>query len=165
VRERIASDEIDLADADDLRTVTNELLDTIGRDVVVGLSHDYAYGDYLQTQIEATVFRAHVLLAGAEDPVSALASFSGDRAVRIMSIHKSKGLEFDTVVVLGVERQTFWGDANAERSAFFVGISRAKRRLCLTICEQRDRPDGANRRWSVGRTEHDEFVGYAVSCL
>jgi len=84
--------------------------------------------------------------------------------MRIMSIHKSKGLEFDTVVVLGVEKQTFWGEADAERSAFFVGISRAKRRLLLTVCEQREPPDGA-KYWKVFRAEHDEFVGYAAPYL
>jgi superfamily I DNA/RNA helicase len=81
-----------------------------------------------------------------------------------MSIHKSKGLEFDTVVIQGVETQTFWGEEEAERSAFFVGISRAKRRLVLTVCERRERPDGA-RRWDIARTEHDEFVGYATPYL
>lgn len=165
VKQRLAAEDADLADLDDLRTVVNELLDIVGRDAVVGLSSEYAQGDYLQQQIEATIGRAHMLLSNGEDSATALASFSGDRAVRIMSIHKSKGLEFDTVVVLGVEKQTFWSDPDAERSAFFVGISRAKRRLFLTVCEERERPDGANNRWNVGRTEHDEFVGYATPYL
>ena len=39
---------------------------------------------------------------------AALTAFSADRAVRIMSIHKSKGLEFDTVIMMGVEEETFW---------------------------------------------------------
>ena len=142
-----------------------ELFEIVGHDAVVGLSHEYAQGDYLEQQIEATIDRVHALLSGRENAVTALASFSGDRAVRIMSIHKSKGLEFDTVVVMGVERETFWGDADAERSAFFVSISRAKRRLYLTVCDERERPDGANYRWNVGRTEHDEFIGYAAPYL
>ncbi len=164
VRQRIAINETDLADLDDLQIIVNELLDIVGRDAVVGLSSAYAQGDFLQLQIEATTGRAHVLLSGGGDAVAALASFSGDRAVRIMSIHKSKGLEFDTVVVLGVENQTFWSDPDAERSAFFVGISRAKRRLYLTVCERRERPDGAGR-WQIDRTEHDEFIGYATPYL
>lgn len=164
VKQRIAAEEADLADIDDLRTIIGELLDIVGRDAVVGLSSEYAQGDYLQQQIDATIDRAHALLSDGEDPATALASFSGDRAVRIMSIHKSKGLEFDTVVVLGVENQTFWGDQDAERSAYFVGISRAKRRLYLTVCEQREEPDGA-RYWKFARTEHDEFLGYATPYL
>lgn len=118
----------------------------------------------MQQQIEATINRAHHLLRDGDNAATALASFSGDRAVRIMSIHKSKGLEFDTVVLLGVERETFWGNEVAERSAYFVGISRAKRRLFLTVCERRERPDGANN-WRTGRTEHNEFVGYAEPYL
>lgn len=165
VRQRISMDEIDLASLDDLQTIVGELLDIVGRDAVVGLSPDYAQGAYLQQQIKATIDRGHTLLSGGEDATAALASFSGDRAVRIMSIHKSKGLEFDTVVMLGVEQQTFWGKEVEERSAYFVGISRAKRRLYLTVCVQRERPDGANSRWNVGRTEQAEFVGYASPYL
>jgi len=164
VRQRIAIGETDLADLDDLQTIVTELLDVVGRDAVVGFSPAYAQGDYLQQQIGVTISRAHALLSNGEDAAAALASFSGDRAVRIMSIHKSKGLEFDIVVVLGVEKQTFWSEEEAERSAFFVGISRAKRRLVLTVCQSRERPDGAGR-WQIARTEHDEFVGYATPYL
>lgn len=164
VRQKVAIGETDLADLDNLQTTVKELLDIVGCDAVVGLSPAYGQGDYLQQQIEATTCRAHELLSGGGDAAAALASFSGDRAVRIMSIHKSKGLEFDTVVLLGIEKQTFWGEEEAERSAFFVGISRAKRRLVLTVCESRERPDGAGR-WDIVRTEHDEFVGYAIPYL
>ncbi|MBR7959154.1 ATP-dependent helicase [Burkholderia vietnamiensis] len=165
VKKRLAAEEADLADIDDLRAIVGELLEIVGRDAIVGLSSEYAQGDYLQQQIDATVERAHTLLSDGEDPAAALASFLGNRAVKIMSIHKSKGLEFDTVILLGVERQTFWGDQDAERSAFFVGVSRAKRRLYLTVCEERERPEGANIRWNITRTEHDEFVGYATPYL
>jgi superfamily I DNA/RNA helicase len=41
-------------------------------------------------------------------------------------------LEFDTVIMLAVEKETFWGKLDDERSAYFVGISRAKRRLVLS---------------------------------
>ncbi len=165
VKQRLSAEDADLANLDDLRTIVNELLDIVGHDAIVGLSSEYAQGNYLQRQIDATIDRAHTLLSDGEDPVTAVASFSGDRAVKIMSIHKSKGLEFDTVVVLGVESQTFWGDLDAERSAYFVGISRAKCRLFLTACGERARPEGANNRWSVVRTEHGEFFGYATPYL
>lgn len=164
VKQRLATAEVDLADIDHLRAVVDELLDIVGHDTVVSLSLEYAKGDYLQQQVDATIDRVCSLLSEGDDSTTALARFSGDQAVRIMSIHKSKGLEYDTVVMLGVENQTFWGDQDAERSGFFVGISRAKRRLYLTVCGERERPEGA-RRWSVARTEHDEFVGYAEPYL
>lgn len=164
VKRSVSKGAIDLADRDALRAVVKKLLEVVGYDVVVALSPDYAQGSFLQEQIDATTDRLHKTLSESVDPATALGSFSGDRSVKIMSIHKSKGLEFDTVVILGVERETFWAEEETERSTFFVGISRAKRRLYLTVCGQRQRPEGATR-WDVARTEHDEFVGFAAPFL
>ncbi|WP_372353062.1 3'-5' exonuclease [Pararhizobium sp. BT-229] len=102
-------------------------------------------------------------LEDGSDIGTALSAFSADRAVRVMSIHKSKGLEFDTVYILGVEAQTFWGDPADERSAFFVAVSRAKERLILTMASVRERPDNWPRyRWDTDRTAHVEFLEYAL---
>jgi hypothetical protein len=56
------------------------------------------------------------------------------------------------------EAETFWGKIDEERSAYFVGISRAKNRLLLTVCDHRDRPEGAQR-WTPERRPHAEFLG------
>jgi len=160
VRQRIASKELDLADRDSLKGLVSELVEVVGRESVVPLSSDYAQGDRLDQLVKVTVDRITELLETDKDLPKALASFSADRAVRIMSIHKSKGLEFDTVVIMGVEKETFWGKIAEERSVYFVGISRAKRRLVLTVCEGRERPKGA-KYWSVQRSPHAEFLGYA----
>jgi len=95
------------------------------------------------------------------DLIAALNRFSEDRAVRIMTIHKSKGLEFHSVILLGVENEAFWGYVGGERSVFFVGISRAKHRLILTSAKERPTPSRNPRRWSVTRTPQTEFLGYA----
>lgn len=158
-RQKIATGEVDLGDVNDLRTITTALIDAIGRDSIVALSTDYAHGDRLDQLIEQVLGRAYLLLQNGADPATALTSLSGDSAVRIMSVHKSKGLEFETVVVLGVEKETFWGEISVERAAYFVGISRAKKRLWLTACQNRQRPEGA-KRWTSERSEHDEFLGY-----
>lgn len=147
---------------DAIAALVAELIEVVGRDSVVILSADYAQGNRLDQLIADTVDRISGLLKDGTELPAALAAFSADRAVRIMSIHKSKGLEFDTVIIMGVENETFWGKADAERSAYFVGISRAKKRLLLTVCEHRDKPPGATR-WSSDRTVHAEFVGYAES--
>ena len=161
---RISVGDIELADRDDLADVVEKLIRIVGRDAVVALSPDYAHGDRLEQLISSTVSHAYDLLKDGDDAEVALAAFSGDQAVKIMSIHKSKGLEFDTVVVLGVEEETFWAEAEAERSAYFVGISRAERRLLLTVCERRERPEGAGF-WNSARSEHEEFLGYAQPYL
>jgi hypothetical protein len=50
------------------------------------------------------------------------------------------------------------------RSIAFNDMVRAKHRLVLTVCESRERPDGAGR-CDMARTEHDEFVGYVTPYL
>lgn len=160
VQRRMADGEIDCSDSDTLTELVQELIDVIGRGAVVSLSADYAQGNRLDQLIEDTVVRISQLPQDGTDLATALTAFSADHSVRIMSIHKSKGLEFHTVIMMGVEKETFWGKIAEERPAFFVGISRAKQRLVLTICEHRDRPEGA-KNWSADRTPHEEFVGYA----
>lgn len=145
--------------------LAQEFVKIAGRGAIIGLSSDYERGSRLEEVISETVARISELLIVNQDPLQALRRFSDDGAVRIMTIHKSKGLEFDTVVVLGVERETFWGELDAERSTYFVAISRAKDRLYLTTCQQRPKPEGANKYWRERRSPQIEFLGYASSTV
>lgn len=66
VKQRLAAEEADLSSLDDLRTIVGELLDIVGRDAVVGLSSEYAQGDYLQQQIDATIVAGNAEGVGPE---------------------------------------------------------------------------------------------------
>ncbi len=66
--------------------------------------------------------------------------------VNLMTIHASKGLEFDTVFLAGVEDhiipharsiQENEQSLEEERRLFYVAITRAKRSLYMTSCKQR----------------------------
>jgi superfamily I DNA/RNA helicase len=138
-----------------------KLLSQIGEAQLVGLSPDYETKSRFEEVIEQVKSRLHALVATEPDVHGALTRFGEDRAVRIMTIHKSKGLEFDSVIMLGVEEEAYWADPDEERCLFFVGISRAKRRLILTHSECRERPSGWTKMWHEGRTRHSEFLGYA----
>lgn len=67
------------------------------------------------------------------------------QAVTLMTVHSSKGLEFDCVWVAGMEETLFphmnsVGDAASveeERRLAYVAITRARKRLCLTCAQQR----------------------------
>ncbi|HKR38416.1 MAG TPA: ATP-dependent helicase [Paraburkholderia sp.] len=137
-------------------------LGKVGISTLSALSPDYESEARLKEVVNDTRARIEDLLKLESDLPKALERFSDDKAVRILTIHKSKGLEFDSVVILGVENQTFWGNADAERCAFFVGISRAKRRLILTVSDYRGTPPSNPYRWQENRTSHDEFMGYAM---
>jgi superfamily I DNA/RNA helicase len=134
----------------------------IGRELVSTLSADYQRGDRLDELIVETLNTFGDQVSVDRDPAAALGRMLEDTAVRILTIHKSKGLEFDTVFMLAIELQTFFGNSDDERSAFFVGISRAKTRLILTAVNQRPWPNGHSGRWSVQRTPHTEFLSYAL---
>lgn len=132
----------------------------VGIEVLVALSPNYESHTYLKQVIEDTKARIEEILKLESNLPKALQRFSEDQAVRILTIHKSKGLEFDTVIILGVEEQTFWGEVDAERCAFFVGVSRAKRRLVLTSSKFREMPPSQPSRWQEDRAIHEEFFGY-----
>lgn len=65
--------------------------------------------------------------------------------VIMMTLHAAKGLEFDTIIIVGAEegilpssRSLFEDDAlEEERRLFYVGLTRAKERLLLTHAEYR----------------------------
>jgi DNA helicase-2/ATP-dependent DNA helicase PcrA len=63
-----------------------------------------------------------------------------------MTVHASKGLEFDTVFITGLEQDLFPHsrgerkkpeDAEEERRLFYVAVTRAKKKLYLTYAEIR----------------------------
>lgn len=68
-----------------------------------------------------------------------------ENAVRLMTLHASKGLEFPVVFLIGMEESVFpharslddEAGLEEERNLCYVGITRAKDRLHLTHCSER----------------------------
>lgn len=70
----------------------------------------------------------------------AIENFRGDHSVPIMTIHKSKGLEYNAVYFIGLEDSAFWNFRNQpdeDRCTFFVALSRAKASVTFTFCKKR----------------------------
>ena len=72
----------------------------------------------------------------------------GDDYVLLMTLHGAKGLEFDTVYIAGMEDGLFPGfmaitasdggeELAEERRLFYVGITRARKNLTLTLARTR----------------------------
>ena len=68
----------------------------------------------------------------------------GGVPVKLMTIHASKGSEFDVVFVAGVEEELLphyfaleENDVEEERRLCYVAVTRAKRRVCMTLTKQR----------------------------
>jgi superfamily I DNA/RNA helicase len=57
-----------------------------------------------------------------------------------MTIHKSKGLEYHTVIFVGLDDGAWWsfaGDQVEGTAGFFVAFTRAKQRVVFTYCARR----------------------------
>ena len=70
----------------------------------------------------------------------AIENFRGEHSIPIMTIHKSKGLEYTAVYFVGLEDSAFWNFRNQpdeDRCTFFVALSRAKETVAFSFCKQR----------------------------
>jgi DNA helicase-2/ATP-dependent DNA helicase PcrA len=88
-----------------------------------------------------TLFLEHIELdrtqiAGEVDP--------SEERVTLITMHNTKGLEFERVIITGLEEGLFPGlrdeyadEIEEERRLFYVSITRAKRELYLTSCRTR----------------------------
>ncbi len=70
-------------------------------------------------------------LRGTNERELRLRSTRKGGCIVLSSIEASKGLEFDHVIVPGVDAHDFDGDGGDERNLFYVAASRAKHRLTL----------------------------------
>lgn len=65
---------------------------------------------------------------------------TGVGVIPVMTIHKSKGLEYHTVIFMGLEDGAFWSydkQPDEDKCAFFVALSRAKERVVFTFSRNR----------------------------
>lgn len=103
----------------------------------------YATGDSLKIACEALLEHLGSCAEASETWVSCLDMFEGVGQIPLMTIHKSKGLEYDTVIFMGLDDSMWWSHQPGEiegTSTFFVGLSRAKQRVIFTNCEDRGEP-------------------------
>ncbi|MBU2329930.1 ATP-binding domain-containing protein, partial [Patescibacteria group bacterium] len=98
--------------------------------------------DSLSGEEGLSAFLAESALAGDQDEIDRDPAKTG---VTLMTVHAAKGLEFDTVFVTGLEEGLFphqgydeeKRDEEEERRLFYVAVTRAKRRLSLTMAHVR----------------------------
>ncbi|MGX5515374.1 3'-5' exonuclease [Bacillus cereus] len=87
-----------------------------------------------------------------KDWLLAIDVFEGKNSIPIMTIHKSKGLEYEAVFFIGFDDNAFWSFSQQQQEdtcTFFVGLSRAKRYLYFMFSESREWTDCTNRNISI----------------
>ncbi|MDR0958984.1 MAG: ATP-dependent helicase [Propionibacteriaceae bacterium] len=145
--------------------IIDKFLELITEPVLVGLSTTYQQGLRMRELLKETTESLQEELTVDGNICNALDRLSEINAVRILTIHKAKGLEFEKVIILGVENESFWmkkkSDIDELRRVFFVGISRAKHELLLTYTDLRPKPNAFQGLWKDHRTPQKEFLSYA----
>ena len=104
----------------------------------------YGTGDNLAISMEALRLHFTESARGAASWEICVDKFEGKDCVPLMTVHKSKGLEYDTIIFLSLDNRTWWNRPrrNAEGVAtFFVALSRAKQQVVFTFCSSRGSQD------------------------
>lgn len=134
---------MELASASDQAATEKALRNTIasiGEGSLKGLYHQYKRGSFFASviaQLSAALWRCFESRNSWNEAVDDLI---GTDVVPIMTIHKSKGLEYHTVIFVGLEDSAFWNfkkQSQEDTCTFFVAFSRAKARVLFTFCKQR----------------------------
>ena len=123
-------------------TWTNKVINKLGREKVRNMNFSYKSNKFTKVKISFdSLFQESLNKSDSID--TAIKNYEGENQVKLMTVHKSKGLEFDTVFFVDFNNSSWWGLEKAYKSqnmekmreeinTFFVGLSRAKERLIFT---------------------------------
>ena len=131
------------AEPDSAAEVARATLNFIGASIVRGAFPAYRRQPDFDRVWNGFVLLLRECLEEAETWLDALDEFEGLGQIALMTIHKSKGLEFHTMIFYGLDNQTWWSltpDRIEELNSFFVALTRAKQRAFFTLCTQRGQP-------------------------
>jgi DNA helicase II / ATP-dependent DNA helicase PcrA len=115
--------------------VVDRAVDAVGRDHLAGYLRSSYPGDDISLILRSLAERLRHVMPRAQNWAQAFVDVEAVDAVTLMTIHRSKGLEYHTVFFLGLDDDQWWAyqrDADEATSAFFVGLSRAAHRLVFT---------------------------------
>lgn len=119
-----------------------EIMNFFGHDVLTTEFRQYRQGNYLNDILQKASNSIHYYYQNTGHNLNnSLDAFEGKNSIPIMTMHKSKGLEFHTVIFIGLEDSALWGYANnatEETNGFFVAFSRAKKRIIFTASVNRE---------------------------
>jgi superfamily I DNA/RNA helicase len=130
-------------DSDSARAMAQHALDFVGAQVL-----RRSVAAYQRDADFERVWNGFVQLLGqgtdgAESWAAVLDQFEGLGQIALMTIHKSKGLEFHTMIFYGLDNQTWWSLAPnrpEELNSFFVAFTRARQRAFFTFSAERGGP-------------------------
>lgn len=122
------------------KAVICKALELLGKEKILKVYPEYQNITYYEDTMEKFLNLFWQELKENKEWILALESLEGKYSVPIMTIHKSKGLEFQVIIFIGLEDSAFWNFSSQsmeDKCAFFVALSRAKKRIDFTFCKGR----------------------------
>lgn len=133
----------------------NFLLDEIGEEVIRRVTPSYQRdADYTRVRDGLGMLMMECM-ADTTSWITVLDRMEGINQVPLLTVHKSKGMEFHTMIFFGLDNRTWWSltpDRGEEMNSFFVAFTRAQQRAFFTSCRTR----GSRIVWL------EELLGQAV---
>jgi Superfamily I DNA and RNA helicases len=133
---------------DEIKSVITEIIDLADKDRIRASFPSYRNLATLDSYIKEVQDEIISNYNTSNDIISALDMLVGKETIPVMTIHKSKGLEYHTVIFIGLEDGAFWSfqrQPDEDKCAFFVALSRAKERVIFTFSKQREGRYGIER--------------------
>ena len=124
------------------RKIVEEVVTFVGRKHLVNMHPAYRQGNWFEEVLESTAIHLARSTVDTEEWLEALDNYEGVNAIPLMTIHKSKGLEYHTVIFIGLDDDAWWSfekDKRESTAGFFVAFTRAQQRVVFTYCRQRKR--------------------------
>jgi superfamily I DNA/RNA helicase len=119
------------------RSLVDHVVAFIGRERLIAFYPAYRQGGWLEKVLDAAAEHLMASSTDGSDWPSVLDAYEGIHAIPLMTIHKSKGLEYHTVIFVGLDDGAWWsfaGDQIEGTAGFFVAFTRAKQRVIFTYC-------------------------------
>ncbi len=123
-----------------IQHAVNAVIEYLGVPAIRSAFPTHRQPGYLQATIDALTARLRDVSESCGSWNDLCDRAEGRGAVPLMTIHKSKGLEYHTVIFLGLDDNQWWSfsqDPDEAARTFFVGLSRAEQRTIFTYCEAR----------------------------
>lgn len=124
-----------------INSLPAELVTIVGAARFCSVYRQYGNGEYLDKTVGLLALELQIAVGANDSAYKAIDDLIGVDAIPAITIHKSKGLEFHTVIFLGLEDDQFRNfskQKDEEKRGFFVAFSRAIERVYFTFSDVRD---------------------------
>lgn len=120
--------------------VLRRVIEFVGAETIRQAIREYVQGERFEDVLESLHLFLQECADGGNSWSFVLDVFEGADQVPLMTVHKSKSLEFHTMIFVGLDDDAWWSFKLEDvegLSTFFVALSRARQRSFFSYCPSR----------------------------